>query len=122
MKIVHKNVVTLHIYTSHTESDNVQLFFGWMPHPKTHGSMLHDRLKQNPTNKKTGELNLKLNYIFGMFISIIYLIYNIYIFSRNLIFGEKEIQSPLHICISIDSIEGWKIFEKKIHEIPKNKT
>ena len=66
VKIVHKNVVTLHIYTSHTESDNVQLFFGWMPHPMTHGSMLHDRLKQNPTNKKTGELNLKLNYIFGI--------------------------------------------------------
>ena len=28
--------------------------------------MLHDRLKQNPTNKKIGELNLKLNYIFGI--------------------------------------------------------
>ena len=45
-----------------------------------------------------------------------------YIFDRNLIFGEK-IQSTLHICISMDSIEGWKIFgKKKFHEIPKNTT
>ena len=61
LKIVHKNIVSLLIYTSHTESDNVQLFFGWMPHPKTHGSMLHDRLKQNQTHKQeTCEFNLKV--------------------------------------------------------------
>ena len=37
-----------------------------------------------------------------------------YIFVRNLIYGEKKIQSALHICISMDPTEGWKIFEKKI--------
>jgi len=30
--------------------------------------------------------------------------------ARNLIFGEKKIQSTLCICISMDSIEAWKIF------------
>ena len=46
-----------------------------------------------------------------------------YIFDRNLIFGEKKIQSTLHICISMDSIEGRKIFgKKKFREIPKNTT
>ena len=47
------------------------------------------------------------------YIPIIYLVYNIYIFARNLTFGEEKIQSALHIFISMDSIEGWKIFEKK---------
>ena len=36
-----------------------------------------------------------------------------YIFARNLIFGEKKIQSALDICISMDSIKGWKIFGEK---------
>ena len=63
------------------------------------------QVKAKQTNKKACEFNLKL-----------------YIFARNLILGEKKIQSALHICISMDSIEGWKIFGKKIHEIPKNTT
>ena len=47
----------------------------------------------------------------------------LYIFARNLIFGEKKIQSTLHIWISMDSIKGWKMFgKKKFHEIPKNTT
>ena len=54
------------------------------------------QVKAKQTNKKACEFNLKL-----------------YIFARNLIFGEKKIQSTLHICISMDSIEGWKIFGKK---------
>ena len=37
-----------------------------------------------------------------------------YIFARNLIFGEKKIQSTLCICISMDSIKAWKIFGEKI--------
>ena len=53
---------------------------------RLNGSMLHDRLKQN---QKTREF------------SIWY-----YIFARNLIFGEKKIQSTLRICISMDSIEA----------------
>ena len=70
-----------------------------MPHPKTHGNMLRDRLKQNKTNKKTCEFTLEL-----------YMVLYIY---RNLIFGEKKVQSALCICISMNSTKGWKIFEKK---------
>ena len=44
-----------------------------------------------------------------------------YIFVRIFIFGEKKIQSTLHIYISMDSTKDWKIFEKKFHEIPKIK-
>ena len=55
------------------------------------------QVKAKQTNKKACEFNLKL-----------------YIFARNLIFAEKKMQSTLHICISMDSIEGWKIFGKKI--------
>ena len=83
VKIVHKNVVTLHIYTSPKRVTICNSFFGWLSHPKTHGSMLHNRLKQNPTNKKTGELNLKLNYIFG----ILYTNYIFGILYTNYIFG-----------------------------------
>ena len=54
------------------------------------------QVKAKQTNKKACEFNLKL-----------------YISARNLIFAEKKIQLTLHICISMDSIEGWKIFGKK---------
>ena len=54
------------------------------------------QVKAKQTNKKACEFNLKL-----------------YIFARNLIFAEKKMQSTPHICISMDSIEGWKIFGKK---------
>ena len=37
-----------------------------------------------------------------------------YLFARNLPFGEKKIESTLCICISMDSIEAWKIFGGEI--------
>ena len=58
------------------------------------------------SNKKKKPMNLIWNCIWY------------YIFDRNLIFGEKKIQSALHIWISMDSIEGWKIVGKK--KIPWN--
>ena len=76
-----------------------------MPHPKTQWQYVSWQVKAK-SNKTP--VNLIWNCIWY------------YIFARNLIFGEKKIQSTLRICISMDSIKAWKIFGEKIPWYSKN--
>ena len=73
-----------------------------MPHPKTQWQYVSWQVKAK-SNK-----NLIWNSIWY------------YIFARNLIFGEKKVQSTLPICISMDSTEAWKILGEKITWYSKN--
>ena len=73
-----------------------------MPHPKTHGSMLHDRLKQNKTNKQEN-----LWIYFGTIYGVIYLL-------GIDIWREESTVSPLYLHIHEFNQRMENIWKKKI--------
>ena len=76
-----------------------------MPHPKTHGNMLCDRLKQNKQTKKPVNLIWNCIYLLGIW----YL-------------QRRKCSRPFISAYPWIQSKDGKYLEKKFHEIPKNTT
>ena len=76
-----------------------------MPHPKTHSNMLHDRLKQNQTQKKPVNLIWNCIYLLGIW----YL-------------QRRKCSRPFISAYPWIQSKDGKYLGKKFHEIPKIKT